>query len=279
MKKLTFFFWLIIIQIISSAQEIQYGNNPAAGKYLNVGDAKIYYEVYGAGRPLILLHGGFFGYIDEYADHIPDLSKNFKVIAIATRGHGKSEIGTKTYSEKLYAEDVLAILNKETPDSAIVVGFSAGAITALYLAASYPQKIRKVVALGGSLNNHDSQPGIVEKMKNWTYKDFKTKYPKFFDDREKLMPQPERAEEWLEKMKPLWIADVIIEEDKARQIKCPVLIVGGDRDDYTKPEGFVFIYRTIPNSQLAIIPKSNHVDLIFNPAVMKHVVMPFLQQQ
>ena len=82
----------------TNAQDTQYGTNDKAGHYLNVGDAKIYYEVYGEGIPVVLLHGGYHGYIDEFKKYIPVLSKQFKVIAIATRGYGKSEIGTKPFS-------------------------------------------------------------------------------------------------------------------------------------------------------------------------------------
>ena len=112
--KIIILFLFTCLQINSYTQQSVYGNHPTAGKYLNVGDAKIYYEVYGRGKPLLLLHGGFLGYIDEYSPYIPELSKMYKVIAIATRGHGKSEIGSKPYTEKLFAEDVLAIINKET---------------------------------------------------------------------------------------------------------------------------------------------------------------------
>lgn len=75
----------------SPANEIQYGNNPKAGYYVNVGDAKIYYEVYGKGEPLVVLHGGGYGSIYEMFQFIDSLSKTYQVIAISTRGHGKSK--------------------------------------------------------------------------------------------------------------------------------------------------------------------------------------------
>src|SRR5690349_18739075 len=86
---------LILLGCVTSiqGQNIPYGDNPKAGKYVQSGDARIYYEVYGEGPPLLLLHGGYYGYISEYEPYYPDLTKNFKVIAVATRGHGRSEIG------------------------------------------------------------------------------------------------------------------------------------------------------------------------------------------
>jgi hypothetical protein len=102
-------FVLFILNSTSYCQKMTYGNNHKAGKYTHVGDAKIYYEVYGSGKALLLLHGDTFGYIDEMAAYIPLLSKKFKVTAIAMRGHGKSEIGTKKFSYKLFAEDAIAV--------------------------------------------------------------------------------------------------------------------------------------------------------------------------
>src|SRR5687768_14848472 len=73
---------------------IPYGANPNAGKYANVGDAKIYYEVYGKGQPLVVLHGGIMGSTKEMYQFIDSLSQYYQVIAVSTRGHGKSEIGS-----------------------------------------------------------------------------------------------------------------------------------------------------------------------------------------
>lgn len=84
--------------------KVPYGNNPAAGKYFNGGDAKIYYEVYGQGKPLILLHGGVYGSIGEFQNFIPKLAENFQVICIATRGHGKSEIGKEPFTYKMHTK-------------------------------------------------------------------------------------------------------------------------------------------------------------------------------
>jgi pimeloyl-ACP methyl ester carboxylesterase len=269
-------FLLCFLTKSTGAQQVPYGNNPAAGKYVNTADAKIYYEVYGDGKPLVLLHGGFFGYIDEYAAFIPEFSKHYKVIAIAARGHGKSEIGTRAYTQELFAQDVLAILNKESSDSATLLGFSAGANTALYLAAHYPHKVAKVAALAGLLNNELRQPGKLEEMKGWKYKDFKTNNSNFFAGREKLMPQPERAAEWLQQLVNMWVSYQLRDED-AKKIRCPVLIVGGDRDEYAKPENFLAMYRLMPNAQLLILPNTNHTDLIFKPAIINELVTPFLR--
>ena len=82
---------------------------PPGGHYLRVGDAQIYYERYGSGRPVVLLHGGLFGSIGEFAGVIEDLQRDHTVIAIALRGHGRSEMGRDVLSHQRFAEDAAAI--------------------------------------------------------------------------------------------------------------------------------------------------------------------------
>src|SRR6202012_1664909 len=98
-------------QAQDKAGAIAYGANAAAGHYLTVDDTRIYYETYGSGgTPLVLLHGGVYGYIEEFGELIAELSQHRRVIAIATRGHGKSDIGTKPFSYAMFAEDAVAVI-------------------------------------------------------------------------------------------------------------------------------------------------------------------------
>jgi pimeloyl-ACP methyl ester carboxylesterase len=276
MKKTPLTIALALLCYFSFGQNIPYGNNPVTGRYLNVGDAKLYYEVYGTGSPLLLLHGDTFGYIDEFAEYIPLLAKHFRVIAVGMRGHGKSEIGTKTYSYKLFAEDAISIVKNETKDSITVVGFSAGAITAYYLTAYYPEKIKKTVALGGLLDSSGYRPTALEELKHLTGDDCEKMLPDLVKSRKALMPDPNRYNDLINKLRESWLQPVYVTKEKAAAIKCPVLIIGGDRDDYIKTEEFVRIYKMIPNSQLSIIPNCGHVGLILNPAMLADIVIPFL---
>jgi len=279
MKKAAVFITLLFVSYLAMAQNAPYGNNPAAGKYLQVGDARIYYEVYGEGKPLLLLHGDFFGYIGEFSGYIPILSKYYRVIAVAKRGHGKSEMGNQPFSEKLFAEDALAVLKHETSDSATVVGFSAGGITALYLAAYYPDKIKKVVGMGAGLGSKGFRPEREANLKGLDYKNLEKNAAGFIEARKKLMPQPERFPELLDRLKKCWFVDVFVEEEKAKTIKCPVLIIGGDRDANSTIDRFVSTYLTIPHAQLAIIPNCDHVGLVSKPDMFQSVALPFLNNQ
>ncbi len=108
--------------------QVNYSNNPAAGHYQKMADGTaIYYEIYGSGQPLLLLHGGLFGDIGEYSRLIPQLAAHFKVIAMDTRGHAKSAIGHQPYTYDLMSGDAYAVLRNVSADSAVVIGFSDGA--------------------------------------------------------------------------------------------------------------------------------------------------------
>lgn len=265
-----------ILFMLIQETNAQYGTNDTAGHYLNVGDAKIYYEVYGQGRPIILLHGGLYGYIDEYKDYIPALSQHFKVIAIALRGHGRSEIGTSTMSYRQFADDVMAVLKNESKDSTIVIGFSDGGITSYVLAAEYHDKIRKVVSIGGGLALSGYNAKGMEWLKSFTPENFMKYNTDFIKERSKIMPHPERWKEFLEKMKGVWSEPIWISPEKAKNIKCPVLTIGGDRDYFLTTEQFVHTYKAIPNSELALIPNAGHVESMTNPFVLEHIILPFV---
>ncbi len=273
-----YLFFIIFLTFAVNAQARDFGMSNEAGRYFNVGDANIYYEVYGNGPPLVLLHGGLYGYIDDYKDYIPTLSKSFKVIAIATRGHGKSGIGSKPISYQQLADDVMSILSHESQDKATIIGFSDGAITAYLLAAEYQNKIKKIVAIGGGLRLSNYNKETIVWLKTISPQNFNKNNAEFIKNRKKLMPQPERWDEFLEKMKAAWLEPVWIPFQKAKSIVCPVLIIGGDRDEEIPVDQFVEVYRTIPHSELAIVPNSGHVNTMTNSTVFKSIILPFVSK-
>ncbi|MEM9650200.1 MAG: alpha/beta hydrolase [Bacteroidota bacterium] len=278
MKGIAILLNLLLVSITSNAQSIPYGNNPAAGKYIETVTAKLYYETYGSGTPLLLLHGDTFGYIDEFAQYIPLLAENFKVIAVGMRGHGKSELGTNILSYKLFAEDAIAILKKEQHETALVMGFSAGAITAYYLAANFPDTVEKVVALGGMTDSSGYFPASFEQLRTLTAEDCEKLLPDLVAARKALMPRTHTYEELIEALRASWLLPTYMDREKVASIKCPVLNIGGDSDHYIDPVGLADTHNTIPKSQLAIIPNCGHVGLIMKPDMIKTLVIPFLMK-
>ena len=157
MKKITLCLF-ILSYAINLFGQIPYGNNPAVGKTVQTKDALIYYEVYGKGEPLLLIYGSLYGYIDEFAIILPDLSEKFRVFSVALRGHGKSDIGDRDCFYDLFADDIMQVMDEEKLESFSILDFSSGAITATRIAADYPERVYKVVSIEGALGAKDKSP-------------------------------------------------------------------------------------------------------------------------
>lgn len=271
--KTLFLFLLLLIHLSLFSQKIPYGNNPEAGHYLNVGDAKIYYEIYGKGEPFVLLHGGVYGYIDEFEFFIPKLAEKYQVICIATRGHGKSEIGKAPFTYQQRAEDAFKVIRNITRDSVTVLGFSDGGHSGLKLAALYPEVVKKLIAIGVGDKPKDS----VSNKYHYTVADLKKSSPKFIESRMKLMPEPDRYDECLAKLNDLYNKDYMSRET-FEKIKCPVLVMSGDSDAYSTVEKTLHCANYIPNHQLSIIPGCHHVVFYCNFPAVWESIQPFLKK-
>lgn len=276
MKILIISILIITFPVLMFAQ-IPYGNNPEVGKYIQTDDAKIYYEVYGEGEPLLLIHGSLWGYISEYKKIFPELTKRYKVIAVALRGHGKSEIGNRDYSYELFADDIIQVLKNENIDKTSILGFSSGAITALKIADKYPSFVNKVVSMAGALGAIDKNPENIKELSEMTGQKFVLQAPSFVENRKTLMPEPERYIDFYNKLKVAHLDSIWISDEAASQIQAPVLIVGGDRDNIFPAKAFARVHALIPNSRLLIIPNSGHVDVLLNRDVYLNYAIPFLE--
>jgi pimeloyl-ACP methyl ester carboxylesterase len=268
------------VQAQDKAGAIAYGANAAAGHYLSVDDTKIYYETYGSGgTPLVLLHGGLYGYIEEFGELIGELSKDRRVIAIATRGHGRSELGTKPFSYALFAQDAYAVIRHETNEKVDVLGFSDGAVTAYTLAAAHPDLIRQLVAMGGPRKLADWTPKAEAGFKSGKPGDVERDSPQFVAERKKLMPQPEKWLDFVERLNAMWAGPVYVTDEQIRSIKVPTLIVAGDHDPYNQIAKFVELYQLLPNGELAVIPGCGHVVLDCKGPFTIAAVAAFLNKQ
>ena len=126
-----------------------YGDNLKVGDYVQAGDAKIYYEIYGKGEPILILHGGGVGSPYELGKILDELKKSHKLIVMSTRGHGRSEIGHSPLTYKQKADDALAVLDAVKIFEPIqILGFSDGAYTAYEIAALYPERVERITAIG-----------------------------------------------------------------------------------------------------------------------------------
>lgn len=273
MKKLIMVALSCIMAKYSYAQ-VPYGHNAAAGKYFNTGDAKIYYEIYGSGRPVVLLHGGVYGSIGELKKLIPELSKKYMVIAVATRGHGKSELGHQPLSYKLFSEDAYKILRHLTADSAIVIGVADGAVQGYYLAADHPEAVKKLISLGSNF-------GLAYGTGDKTYfKEFGAEYLKkndaaFYADRKRESAEPSRFDEFINEMARVWRDSIYVSKETIASIQCPTLMGTGENDG-CPIEQYIAMYRLLKNGHLVILPFSDSLLMVQTPQVTSEIILSFI---
>jgi len=260
-----------VFQPAGVRHEIPYGDNPSAGKYAQAGDAKIYYEVYGQGQPLVILHGGGgFGSTIEMAGFIDSLKSKYQVIAVSTRGHGKSEIGSlpMTYEQK--ASDILAVIQAVTDEPVIVLGFSDGAYTGYKLASLFPRMVKKLIAIGAG----EQIPGLRKVVFDY---DASVKMDSlFFKQQLALAPEPQKIRAFFKDMERFYNS-MTASKELFGSIHCPVLLVSGELDRNAPLPTVINAYNMIPNCQLSIVPNAGHVVFTENFAAVWASVAPFLK--
>lgn len=246
-----------------------YGNNEKAGHYVQSGDARLYYEVYGKGTPVVVLHGGGVGTPYEMGCIIDELRKNHEVIVMSTRGHGRSEIGHSPLTYKQKGEDVLAVMDAAHVKKAMIVGFSDGAYSAYETAVLAPERVERIAAIGaGTLRkgyfSADIDVEALEKVD-----------PAFFAQQKKLMPEPERWGSFMKDYMKFWNGMEVGKETFGK-IECPVLLIAGDEDDHAPMVTMVEAADLLKNGRLLIVPKAWHTAFLDNFPVVWAGIEPFL---
>ena len=258
-------------QIPSTVGAIPYGANETAGHYAKTGDARIYFELYGKGKPLVILHGGIFGSTYEMHRFIDSLAKYYQVIAVSTRGHGKSELGNTPTSYEQKANDVLAVIQEVTGDSVTVLGFSDGAYAGYKLASMYPGRVRRLITIGAT----EISPGL----RDFTF-DVKQAIALdsiYWKQQLALMPEPERLQEMFTKLGNMYNT-LTLGKEFFQTIRCPVLVMAGDGDPGNPPQRLLNTAGMIPNSRIGIIPNTTHGVFLENFPAVWECIVPFLAQ-
>src|ERR1700743_3751831 len=169
--KSTLIITMLLFTIIqSNAQQLK----PAASGYAPVNGIKVYYEVYGEGKPIVLLHGAFYTIAMNWGELIPELSKTRKVIAIEMQGHGHSPYSDRKLDIATLASDVTSVMDYLKVDSADVAGYSMGGSIAYQLAVQSPKRVRKLVIISSTYKS----TGWIPQVSNA----FKGLKPEFFSD-------------------------------------------------------------------------------------------------
>lgn len=262
-----------LFSLLAQAQTVPYGYNSEVGKYFDVGNnTNLYYEIYGEGEPLLMLHGGVYGYIDEFGVLIPKLTEKYQVICLGTRGHVKSDIGNEAFTYDQRASDAYKLIKHLKIEKPVtVIGFSDGGYSAYKLAANYPETVEKMIVMGAA----DDPQKAGKEVSAYTAEGLMNDLSDYFKNRVANMPEPNRWGESLEMLNDLY-NNSIVSEETFKKIQCPVLIMSGDSDEYANPEACLAAHRYLPKSILSIIPSCGHVILYCNFPAVWESMRPFL---
>ncbi|MFT5256596.1 MAG: pimeloyl-ACP methyl ester carboxylesterase [Arenicella sp.] len=225
-----------------------YGENQAVGKYIEINGAKIYYEEYGKGEPLLLIHGNQ-GNIKTMGNQIDSFKSKYRVIIADSRGHGKSELKTNALSYEEITADWEGLVNHLKLDSVSIIGWSDGGIIALKMGINDKIKIKKIVAMGANLRPDATALPYSVVLKIWKER----------MNIESKITEKDTTRNWKLRKQHygLMLDQTPIPLSDLSKIKAKVLIIAGDEDE-VKGEHSLEIYKNIPNAQLCIMPGATH---------------------
>ncbi|SFE71062.1 alpha/beta fold hydrolase [Spirosoma endophyticum] len=248
---------------VMSSGTTNYGSNAKAGKFASIRGFRMYYEIYGVGKPLLFIHGNG-GSINNFKNQIPYFARNYKVIAVDSRAQGKSADTSDSLTYEMMADDFNALLNQLHLDSCYVVGWSDGGIDGLLLAMRHPEKVKKLAITGANLwpDTTAIEPGLFQSIVATN------------DSLAKVSQTP--AVKAQKKLLNLMALHPHLSTADLKQVRCPTLVIGGDHD-VILPKHTLVIAEAIPKGYLWILPNSGHSTLIHYKDLFNQVVGDFFK--
>ena len=239
--------------------------NGTKGDYAEVNDLRMYYEVHGEGRPLVLLHGAYMT-VDTMGSILPGLAETRRVIVPEMQGHGRTADIDRPIAYEGMADDVAALLRQLGFDEADAFGYSMGGGVALQLAIRHPGSVRRLVAASASYTSDGMQPELHEMVPSIT--------PEMFAGSpieaayQGVAPNPGDFPTLVEKLKRLDMTPFAWPAEDVRGIEAPTMIVVGDADAI-RLEHAVELFRLLgggamgdlaglPESRLVVLPGTAH---------------------
>ncbi|MGC5745685.1 alpha/beta fold hydrolase [Chryseobacterium sp. NFX27] len=277
---------LILATIMFTASQL-YGQKlkPSVSGYTPVNGLKVYYEAYGEGKPLVLLHGAFMTIDMNWGQLIPELAKNRKVIAIELQGHGHTPFSERKLEYTTLAGDVKGVLDHLKIDKADIAGYSFGGAVAYQFAIQSPERLNKLVIISAAYKSTGWIPEV-----NNIFKEMK---PDLFTNSpmqaayDAVAPDKTKWTRFLEQMMANAGQPFDLGGSNISKISAPVLIIAGDNDGLDKAE-LAKTYKLLggdisadlkpmPKSQLAIVPGQGHVSLMMDTATILNYLNSFLK--
>jgi pimeloyl-ACP methyl ester carboxylesterase len=244
---------------------------PAAAEtgYAKVNGIEMYYATYGAGDPVLLIHGGL-GHADIWASQVAELSKTHKVIVADSRGHGRTSRDAQPFGYELMATDYLALLDHLKIDKTALVGWSDGGIIGIDIAMTHPERLTKLYAQAANVTVDGLDPGVM------TNKTFGAYIERSGKDYAKLSKTPGEYEAFVTQISHMWESQPAWTKEQLAKITTPTAIVLGDHDEAITRAHTEYIASAIPGATLVILPNASHFAMLQAPDEYTKSVTDFI---
>jgi pimeloyl-ACP methyl ester carboxylesterase len=237
--------------------------------YAPVNGTHMYYAVYGAGDPVLLIHGGL-GHADLWANQVRDLMNDHTVIVADSRGHGRSSRNAEAYSYDLMASDYLALLDYLKVDKVALVGWSDGGIIGLDIAMKHPERLSRLFAHAANVTIDGLDPKVMEN------KIFNAYIAEMGADYQKMSPTPDQFDAFVEQISHMWGTQPAWSDADLAKITVPTAIVLGDHDEAITRAHTDHMAHVIPGAELVILKDASHFAMLQDPAGYTKAVRDFI---
>lgn len=254
---------LFVSAQFTSVDTTNIGSNTKAGRYVKIRGLNMYYESYGTGEPLLMIHGNG-GSISNFMYQVPYFAKSYKVIVADSRAQGKSVDRGDSLSYEMMADDFNSLLDTLHLDSCYVIGWGDGGTNGLLLAIRHPDKVKKLAVTGANLSPDTTavDPSVYE----WAMK--------YSESLGRVTQTPEIKN--TRKVVHLLSYEPHITVDQLKTIRCPTLVIAGDHD-VILTKHTLLIAASIPRSYLWIIPGAGRSTPIDHKEEFNEVVDHFFK--
>ena len=240
--------------------------------YAKVNGIDMYYAVYGAGDPVLLIHGGL-GHADIWASQVTELAKTHKVIVADSRGHGRSSRDAQPFAYDLMASDYLALLDHLKVDKTAIVGWSDGGIIGLDIAMKHPERLTRLYAQAANVTTDGVDPGVE------TNKTFGSYIERSGQDYAKMSKTPDQYEAFVGQISEMWKTQPNWTKEQLAKITVPTAIVLGDHDEAVTRTHTEYMASIISGAELIILPNASHFAMLQAPDEYNKSVLEFIDRK
>jgi pimeloyl-ACP methyl ester carboxylesterase len=239
--------------------------------YADHDGARIWYSSYGAGSPVILLHGGL-GHSGNWGYQVPALVESgYRAVLIDSRGHGRSTCDSRPFSYELLASDVLAVMDELRLEKAVLVGWSDGACTALILAEAAPVRVAGVFFFACNMHPSGLKPMEPSPILDRCFAQHTKDYAQ-------LSATPDHFKDFVQDLSLMQRTQPNYTADDLAKISVPVMIAQSEKDEFIKRDHAEYLADTIPNAEFLLLNDVSHFAPLQRPGQFNSAMLAFISK-